>query len=95
MQYGIRLSKEDIGFGEFCRLLAGLMADTPLGRVVAIRAEKNAERVRKFSEYELNLRRTWREFKAKKQAAISRPGDWDSDIRRLQKGLEQAFSKWG
>ena len=62
MQYGIRLAKEDIAFGEYCRLLAGLMGDTPLGQVVAIRAEKNPEKIRNFGEYERGVRRKWMDF---------------------------------
>ena len=90
MQYGIRLAKEDIGVGEFCRLLAGLMADTPLGRVVAVRAEKDAERIRGFGEYERGVRRAWREFRAAEVKDYR--GDWAVDIARLQDGLARAFS---
>ena len=43
MQYGIRLSAEEIGLAEFLRLLRGIMPDTPLGRVVALRVEGDAE----------------------------------------------------
>ncbi|MDR2183177.1 MAG: bacteriophage Gp15 family protein, partial [Clostridiales bacterium] len=62
MQYGIRLAREDIAFGEYCRLLSGLTADTPLGRVVAIRAEKNPEKIKGFGDYERTVRKRWREF---------------------------------
>jgi len=40
MQYGIRLSCEDITTGEFLRLFAGLLPETPLGRAVANRPKK-------------------------------------------------------
>ena len=41
MQYGIRLAQEDIAVGEFLRLLAHLMPDTPLGVLVATRRGGN------------------------------------------------------
>ena len=90
MQYGIRLSQEDIAFGEFSRLLAGLMADTPLGKVVAVRAEKDAARIRDFGAYERGLRKAWRGFLAGR--AEVRSGDWAVDIARLQDALLRAFS---
>ena len=87
MQYGIRLSKEDIAFGEFCRLLKGLAPDTPLGRVVAVRAEKNPDVIKGFGPYEKKLRKEWRE-RFLGQAAGR---DWQADIVGLQNTLERAF----
>jgi len=87
-QYGIRLSKEDISFGEFCRLLSGLMADTPLGQTVTIRAEKNADRLKTFTNHERQVQKAWRDFKAK-QAKPS--PSWQNDIKSLQNSLERVF----
>ena len=100
MQYGIRLAREDIAFGEHCRLLAGLMADTPLGRVVTIRSEKNPGRIKDFGEYERGVRRKWREFKGATTPSAPRAGvapnppgegNWAADIGKLQGALEKAF----
>jgi len=95
MQYGIRLAKEDIAFGEYCRLLAGLMANTPLGRVVAVRGEKNAERIKGFGEYERDVLRKWREFVRGTTPGLkphpSQGGEWVADIGRLQEVLERVF----
>ena len=88
-QYGLRLVKEDMAFGEFCRLLGGLMADTPLGRVVAVRAEKNPERIRNFGESEHRLRREWRGFL--RSVAVRDECDELGDIERLKRSLEAAF----
>jgi len=88
MQYGIRLAREDIAFGEFMRLLSGLMADTPLGRVVAVRAEKDAERIRGFGEYERGLRKKWRDFKRGLRVEPAMTAD---GLRKLQDSLERAF----
>jgi len=62
MQYKIRLSREDMPTGEFLRLLRGIMPDTPLGRIVAIRAETDSGRIAKFGQYEKAIRRDWQRF---------------------------------
>jgi len=85
MQYGIRLAVEDIGFGEYCRLLAGLMGDTPLGRVVAVRAERDVERIKRFGEYENGIRRRWREFRR-----ANHPSK-EGNLEELQGVLERVF----
>ena len=87
MQYGIRLAREDISFGEFCRLLSGLMADTPLGRVVAVRGEKSPEKIKGFGDYERGVRRKWREFVNGRRGGTLPPGD----VGKLQDALERAF----
>jgi len=62
MQYGIRLTREDISFGEFLRLLSGVMPDTPLGRLVAVRSEKDAEVLKRFGRHEKKIRADWAVF---------------------------------
>jgi len=62
MQYGIRLSKEDMPCGEFFRLLAGLMPETPLGRLVGIRMESRGDVLRQMSVSERRVRNEWSEF---------------------------------
>jgi len=62
MQYNIRLSNDDISLGEFLRLLSGIMPDTPLGRLVALRRETNTEVIKKFGAQERKLRADWLAF---------------------------------
>lgn len=57
-QYGIRLSQEEIGMGEFLRLLSGLMPDTPLGHLVAIRSCANPNP----SKEERRIKGDWARF---------------------------------
>jgi len=45
-------------------LLSGLSADTPLGRVVAIRMEKDPKIIKKFGEWEKRIRSDWARFKS-------------------------------
>jgi hypothetical protein len=59
-QYGIRLRREnDMEWGEFLTLLAGLNGETPLGYVVSIRSEKDRERIKNFTAAEKKIRNDW------------------------------------
>lgn len=59
-QYGIRLRQEEsMSWDEFSTLLAGLNGDTPLGRIVSIRAEKDKERLKQFTPAERKIRSEW------------------------------------
>lgn len=70
MQYGIRLRQDDdMSWNEFCSLLTGIMYDTPLGRVVSIRAEKDPKVIKGFSKEEKRIRDEWRKRKHKKAQA--------------------------
>lgn len=65
--YGIRLSR-DLGgmkWREFSAFIAGLNRDTPLGKVVAIRAEEDPARLREFTPEMRRIRSAWRSRKAK------------------------------
>ena len=50
---------------EFCSLLRGLSADSPLGRIVQIRAENDPERLKYFTSYQKKIRSDWRNRRAK------------------------------
>lgn len=65
--YGIRLSQEleSMKWPEFTALLSGLDHDTPLGRIVSIRAENDPARLRGFSPEMRRVRSAWRNRKAK------------------------------
>ena len=45
-------------------LLAGLAGETPLGRVVAVRMEKDPNVIKKFGDWERRIRAEWAQFKA-------------------------------
>ena len=88
MQYGIRLALEDLALGEFLRLLAGIMPDTPLGRLVAVRSETNTEVIKTFGAAERKIRRDWN-----KRAALGslETGGFAGDLQRLQDELMVMF----
>lgn len=65
-QYGIRLRKEDdMSWDEFMTLLSGINGDTPLGRIVSIRAEKDPKVIKEFTKEEKRIYNKWRDKQAK------------------------------
>ena len=92
MQYGIRLSHEpDISVSEYYRLLAGIMPETPLGKIVQIRMEKDPKILKEFGDYERDVRSKWAEFKVKnhkKEVQLSN----EEQLRQLQNELKRLFS---
>ena len=65
-QYGIRLSRDLKGmkWDEFKALLVGIGPDTPLGRIVSIRAEDNEEILKHFTQDQHRIRNEWRSRRA-------------------------------
>ena len=50
---------DDMEWGEFSSLLAGLNGDTPLGNIVRIRSENDPETLKKFTASEKKIRSEW------------------------------------
>lgn len=65
--YGLRLSRDLPGmkWKEFAALLAGLSHDTPLGRIISVRAENDPARLKEFTPEMRRARSKWRSRKAK------------------------------
>ena len=53
---------------EFSYLINGLSGDTPLGRIVSIRAEKDPERLKEFTADEKKIRNEYLRKKAKRMS---------------------------
>lgn len=84
-QYGIRIRKDinTIEWAELSSLIAGLMADTPLGNIVRIRSEDDKETLKRFSKDELKIRSEWRSKKAK---SVS-----EEELKQALEQMRQAF----
>ncbi len=65
-QYQLRIRKEIKGmkWGELSSYISGLMHDTPLGNVVAIRSETDSEIIKKMTPEQKEIRRKWRNEQA-------------------------------
>lgn len=91
-QYGIRIRQDDdMSWSEFCSLLSGLMADTPLGQVVAIRSEKDMKVIQKFNKEQKRIYNQWKtrrmqEMKKDKKAYMDY---W----LKVQQEFKKVFSK--
>lgn len=66
------------------------MDDTPLGRVVEVRCEKDKERLKTFGPGEKRIRREWNEFLAKRKAEKN-PEAVKNDIAELERMFAQMF----
>lgn len=84
-QYGIRLSRDLSGMSwrEFSYLINGLSGETPLGRIVRIRAEDSPEELKNFTKEEKQIRNDYRRKMAKQKSQK----DVDTAIERMK----QAF----
>lgn len=65
---------------EFKSLIAGLGPDTPLGRVVSIRAEDDADVIKKFTKEQHRIRNEWRE----KSANSMTQQQYDAEMSNLE-----------
>lgn len=89
-QYGIRIRYQtDMPWTEFCVLVSGLMHDTPLGQVVAIRAETDEDMIKSFSPDQKRIRDEWRDRQAEKQ--LEDPEQLDKDMEQLGKMFANMF----
>jgi hypothetical protein len=51
-------------------MVSGLMDDTPLGRVVAVRSEKDQEMIRRMSKWQKQIRADWTAFRASNRPQV-------------------------
>lgn len=66
-QYGLRIRTkefESVTWDEFRSLLAGIAPDTPLGRMVAIRAETDKNVIQNFTRDQKRIYDEWRSRRA-------------------------------
>lgn len=65
---------------EFQDLLVGLAPETPLGRIVSIRAEDDADILKHFTKDQHRIRNDWRRKNARKVSA----GQMDDVLNQLK-----------
>lgn len=62
-QYHILPSQqENLSYSDWAKLVSGLMNDTPLGKVIEIRSEDDAEIIKNMNDDQLKIRRDWQNF---------------------------------
>lgn len=85
-QYGIRIYSDTfkgMKWDEFKALVSGLSAETPLGRIVAIRAENDKEVIKRFTKEQRRIRAEWRNRSAQKMDRTT--------YEQAMKGFEKMF----
>lgn len=88
-QYGVLPSRQgELHYADWAKLVSGLMEDTPLGCVVAIRSERDRNVLRGFTPAQREIRAEWRDFVAEKQA---RQGETEM-YKKQMKELEQMMA---
>ena len=63
-QYHIRLRETKMKWSEYIRYVSSLKPETTLGRIVAIRSEKNPEVLKRFNKDQKRIRQDWLEKQA-------------------------------
>lgn len=87
-QYGIRLRSEpEMCWDEFITLLSGLLPDTPLGKIVAIRSEDDKDTLKHFTPEQRKIRLDWRN----KNAKTVQKKDYKQAIANFEKMFAVAF----
>lgn len=91
--YGIRLPRQlrDMKWREFAALLAGLDGDTPLGRIVGIRAENDPRRLESFTPEMRRIRSRWRASRARQTPKR----DVDAFLEEMKKAFLSLGQKEG
>lgn len=85
-QYGIRLRLEDeMTWDEFSNLLSGLGSETPLGKIVGIRSEKDQKIISEWPPEIRRIRNEWlsRKLQKKKTVIVDRK-KYDREMINLQ-----------
>jgi hypothetical protein len=78
---------------EFCTLVSGLMSDTPLGAVVAIRSEKDQKTIKAFTPDQRRIYREWRNRQAMRKLAD--PQQAVQDVQTISKMIAAMFGGKG
>lgn len=85
-QYGIRLEREDIAWPEYKKLFSGLSGDTPLGRIINIRSEKDKNVMKSWNADQKRIRREWLGRRQSAPEAMNQ-------IAQLERAVAQAFGR--
>ena len=67
------------------------MDDTPLGRVVAVRAETDRKTIRRFTPWQRRIRAEWKRFLAQQAVHKADAGSLRQQMAGLERMLARAF----
>lgn len=91
-QYGILPAAQgDLPYTEWGKLVSGLMDDTPLGRVVAVRAEEDRKVIAKMTPWQRRIRAEWSAFLAQDAVQRQSPADLRAQMDSLERAMARMF----
>ncbi len=91
-QYGILPAAQgELPFPEWSKLVGGLMDDTPLGRVVAVRAESDRKVIARMSPWQRRIRAEWSAHLARQTLTRSRPETLRAEMAALERAMAKLF----
>lgn len=68
-------------------MVSGLMEDTPLGRIVSIRCEKDRDIIKRFTKEQKQIQTEWALFKASKDGNQKEINTQFIDLEKMIAGL--------
>lgn len=90
-QYNILPSVQgDLSYTDWVKLVSGLMDDTPIGRTIEIRLEKDPEIIKSMSRSQLNIRSEWDAFRL--DQIICDPASIEDEQAQLEQMIAGMFS---
>lgn len=91
-QYGVLPAAQgELPWEEWAELVSGLMDNTPLGRVVAVRAERDPKAVAKMPPWQKRIRSEWRRFQAQQAVRTADPAQLRREMLSLQNAMAKLF----
>lgn len=90
-QYGILpRDQSELPYPEWSKLVSGLMDNTPLGRVVSVRGEKDQKKIAQMGPWQRKIRSEWQSFVTSKVAEKPREALL-AQMADLERMLAKAF----
>lgn len=81
-----------MSWAEFSNLLAGIMPKTPLGQIVSIRSEDDADMLKNFTPEQHRIRNEWRNRQTIKQFEDMTEEEKEMQIKDIQEIFAKTFS---
>ena len=90
-QYHILPSQQgNLKYSDWVELLSGLMEDTPLGRTVQLRLERDEDALKNLSPQQKKIREDWQNFLSSHNGEMSR-AEYDHEMRKLEQMISKMF----
>ena len=79
-------------YSDWAKLVSGLMDDTPLGRIVQIRSEKDKEILKNYTPEQRRIRAEWASFRGSRCPSMSKE-DARVQMAQLERTIASMFGE--